>query len=29
MREGLTIGPQMEAAFKQYKSHRKVCEPDV
>ena len=23
-REGLTLGPQMEAAIKQYKSHRKV-----
>lgn len=25
-REGLTLGPQMEAALKQYKSHRKVRE---
>ena len=25
-REGLTVGPQMEAALKQYKSHRKVRE---
>ena len=25
-REGLTLGPQMEAAVKQYKSHRKVRE---
>ena len=28
-REGLTLGPQMEAALKQYKSHRKVREPDT
>ena len=28
-REGLTLGPQMEAALKQYKSHRKVRKPDI
>ena len=28
-REGLTLGPQMEAALKKYKSHRKVREPDI
>ena len=28
-REGLTLGPQMEAALKKYKSHCKVREPDI
>lgn len=28
-REGLSLGPQMEAALKRYKSHRKVREPDT
>ena len=28
-REELTLGPQMEAALKKYKLHRKVREPDI